>query len=454
MSDMNRRQFMKVGLSSLAYFTLEATTPNWIIKAARALPVTCLNDGKILVILQQSGGNDGLNTVIPRTDPIYYDAATRPTIRVASGSEINLTGAVGLHPKLSNLADWFNSGNVAVLQNVGYVNPDLSHFSSTDYWETGSVPGTTLPTQGWVARFYDNTCNGTGDPEALFMAATGMSTVPGSFENATNYTPPAVSSASSYNLTVNGSTSASTTDRTARLSAIHSLNTLTTSDPEVDFIQRSENTAEASITDIATASQQTDLVPAGSYTTDTFGTGLKLASQVIRAGFKTRIFYVSQGGYDTHANQVDTNDPLNGGDHPQLLGVFNQNLHAFLTEMQLSGNLDRVLVLTFSEFGRRVAQNSSNGTDHGAANVMFALGGGVNGGVYGGQPDLANLIKGNLAHQVDFRAVYSQVIENWFGAQAAPVFGTTAYNSTIQTDMAKVRFVGPKAAVRDWKSYG
>ncbi|MGI8908724.1 MAG: DUF1501 domain-containing protein [Candidatus Sumerlaeaceae bacterium] len=454
MSDMNRRQFIrKVGLSSLAYFTAEATTPNWIIRAAQAVPLSCLADGKILVILQQSGGNDGLNTVIPRTDPVYYDALTRPTIRVAAGSEINLTGPVGLHPRLAKVADWYNLGNVAIMQNVGYVNPDLSHFSSTDYWETGSVPGVVLPTQGWVARFYDNTCNGTGDPEALFMAATGMSTVPGAFENATGYTPPAVSSASSYNLTTNGSTAPSTTDRTIRLNGITALNSMTTTDPDIDFVQRSENTAEASITDIATASAMPDLVAPGSYTTDTFGTGMKLASQIIRAGFNTRIFYVSQGGYDTHADQINTADPLNAGDHPVLLSNLDKNLDAFLTEMQLSGNLDRVLVLTFSEFGRRVVENSSRGTDHGAANVMFALGGGVNGGVFGGQPDLVNLIKGNLTHQVDFRAVYSQVIENWFGAQASPVFGASAYNSLIAPDMIKVPFVGTPAAVREWKQY-
>jgi uncharacterized protein (DUF1501 family) len=163
---------------------------------------------------------------------------------------------------------------------------------------------------------------------------------------------------------------------------------------------------------------------------------------------------VSQGGYDTHGDQVDTNDPLNAGDHPVLLSKLDQNLHAFLSEMQLSGNLDRVLVLTFSEFGRRVQENGSKGTDHGAANVMFALGGGVAGGVYGGQPDLQNLIKGNLVHQVDFRAVYSQVIENWFGASALPVFGSTAYNSIIAPDMAKVPYLTGTAAVRNWQKYG
>ena len=432
MSQHNRREFLKkVGLSSLAYFTAEATTPNWIIKAARAIPLSCLTDGRILVILQQSGGNDGLNTVIPRTDPVYYDALTRPSIRVASGSEINLTGPVGLHPRLADLAGWFNTGNMAIVQNVGYVNPDLSHFSSTDYWETGSVPGEPLPTQGWAARFYDNACNGQGDPETLFMTAAGMNTVPGAFAGTTGYTPPAISSPGGYTFSTNN-------DRALRLAGIHSLNTLPTINPELDFLQRSQNTAEASVTDIATAAA---MPVTGTYSTDSFGNGLKLASQIIRAGFNTRIFYVSQGGYDTHANQIELGDPLNEGDHPRLLTTLNQNLHAFLGEMESSGNLDRVLVLTFSEFGRRVKENGSKGTDHGAANVMFALGGGLNGGVYGGQPNLTNLIKGNLKHTVDFRSVYSRIIETWFGSSAAPVFGQAAYDSIIAPELSEVNFI-------------
>ena len=179
----------------------------------------------------------------------------------------------------------------------------------------------------------------------------------------------------------------------------------------------------------------------GTYTNDGFGNGLKLASQVIRAGFNTRIFYVSQGGYDTHANQIATGDPLNQGDHPRLLNTFNQNLHAFMSEMNASGDLDRVLVMTFSEFGRRVKENGSKGTDHGAANVMFLLGGGLNAGIYGGQPNLTNLIKGNLRHTVDFRTVYSRVIETWFGSSAAPVFGQAAYDNTIAPELSEVDFI-------------
>lgn len=442
---MKRRSFLKVGLSGLAYFTAELTTPNWIIRAAQAMTCDCLCDGRILVIIQQSGGNDGLNTVIPRTDPVYYDALTRPNIRVASGSEINLDGLNGLHPRLVNMANRYQQGRLAIVQNVGYVNPNLSHFTSTDHYEYGFVPGETQPTQGWAARFYDNTCAG-ADPEALFMTAAGMSAVPDAFKNATGYTPPAISSASSYSLSTSS-------DRTLRLQAIHDVNSQPTVDPHIDFLQRSENTAEASIADIAVAAAMPDLVPAGSYPTNSFGNGLKLASQIIRAGFQTRVFYVSQGGYDTHASQVGSGDPLNAGDHPNLLRDFDNAVGAFLTEMDLSGNAERVLVMTFSEFGRRVAENGSQGTDHGAANCLFLMGGSVAGGVYGGQPNLTDLLKGNLKHKIDFRSVYSQVIEGWFGTQASPVFGQAAYDNVIAGELPQLPFLSVPASVREWRKY-
>ncbi|MEX2015336.1 MAG: hypothetical protein WD873_01780, partial [Candidatus Hydrogenedentales bacterium] len=131
---MNRRRFLKLGLSSMAYFTLEATTPNWIARSARAMSGTGFPEGRILVIIQLAGGNDGLNTVIPRTDPIYYDAMTRPTIRIPAGQEFNMDGLNGLHPRLAQLNNWYQAGKLAIVQNVGYENPNLSHFTSTDYW--------------------------------------------------------------------------------------------------------------------------------------------------------------------------------------------------------------------------------------------------------------------------------------------------------------------------------
>ncbi|MCG3199251.1 MAG: hypothetical protein GHCLOJNM_03761 [bacterium] len=431
---MKRRDMIQLGLGSLAYFTTERTTPNWIIRSAEAIPNPG-GENRILVIVQQAGGNDGLNTVIPRTDPVYYDPNTRGSLIIPAGMEINLDGLNGFHPKLARLANWYQNGHLAIVQNVGYPNPNLSHFTSTDYWERGSVPGVPLPTQGWVARFYDNTCAGMPDPYALQMMASGLSDVPDSLEGTTGYTTPAILQASTYALTTDS-------DAALRRDAIAALNSIATTDPRIDFLQRSESTAEASAEDIAAAASVAVL---GNYPAGTFGEGLKLASQVIRAGFPTRIFYVSQNGYDTHANQVGP-DPVNTGDHQELLDAFDQALDAFLFEMQTSGNLDRVLMLTFSEFGRRVAGNGSLGCDHGAGNCLMALGGRVAGGVYGGQPDLTDLIKGNLKYTVDFRAVYSEVLEAWFEADPTPVFGESY-------DLSGIQFIQGVSSVSGWRLY-
>jgi len=444
---MNRRDFLKVGLSSLAYFTIEATTPKWVMRAAQALPLSCLTNGRILVILQQSGGNDGLNTLIPRSDDIYYDGATRPTIRIPKGEDLMLDSLNGLHPKMPDIAEWFHKGHAAAFQCVGYANPDFSHFTSTDYWETGSVPGQMMPKTGWVSRFFDNQCDGHGAVNPLSMVSTGISSVPDMLSGSETYVPPAISSFSKYKLNAS-------LDRTQRLAAITSMNNLPVVDTNIDFLQRSYNTVEASAADIAEAAKMQQIAPA-TYTNDSLGNGLKMASQIIRAGFDTRIFYVYQGGYDTHANQVASADPINGGDHQRLLGNLNQNINSFLYEMQESQNLDRVMVLTFSEFGRRIKENASFGTDHGAANVMFAFGGGLNAGIYGGQPDMldSHTIKGNLRNNLDFRSIYSAVIERWFGAQAAPVFGQDAYDSIITPELAKLNFIREKAAVKNWQHY-
>ena len=435
---LTRRQMLKASLSSMAYYSAMSTTPNWIAHSAETLFGAGANaNGRILVILQHGGGMDGLNTVIPRTDDIYYVAQTRPNIQIPRGSEINLDGLNGFHPQLARLADWYQQGNVGIINNVGYENPNQSHFTSTDIYEYAQNPLEFPLEKGWAARFYDNQCDGC-ESNPLDMLVAGKSSVPDSLAGANFYVPPAISNASDYSLRANE-------DSDLRLQAIAKLNQLATDNSQIDFLERSANAVQASIQDIATASALPQLVPDGSYSNDSFGRGLRLTSQIIRSGFQTRIFYVSQGGYDTHSNQVAAANPLEEGRHPRLMGRFDQSVDAFLTEMRDSGNLERVLVMTFSEFGRRVYENGSLGTDHGAANCMFLFGGGIQGGVYGGQPDLEDLSRGNLKYKVDFRSVYAQVIENWFGADAAPVFGQSAYDNAIRPGMSLVSFVAETA---------
>lgn len=421
--NVSRRAFLKTSLSGLAYFTTASTVPLWVAKSAAALSKQLTGD-RILVILQQAGGNDGLNTVIPYTDELYLGNSLRPNLHILSGTPIDSLNA--LHPKLARLNDWFTEGNVAIVQNVGYPNPNLSHFVATDYWELGTSTGAALQTaQGWASRYFDNQCAGV-PPEtihALTLLSAGTASVPLTLYGSLSYTPPAVPKFSSYIIEA-----PSGAQGTHRKNYIQALSETASLNGDIDFLHRSAVTAQASVADIATASQQPTL---NVYPATSLGAGLDIVSKVIRGGFPTKVFYVSQGGYDTHSNQVDPADPANVGDHADLLDELDQAVNAFLLDMAQSGLLDRVVLMTFSEFGRRVGENGSSGTDHGTANCLFVMGGNVKGGVYGGQPDLANLQGGNLDHRIDFRSVYSRVMTDWLAVDPESIFGTEDFTDPV-----------------------
>lgn len=465
-----RRDFMKASLSGMAYFSTVSTVPLWLCKSARAACVNGIPDDRIVVIYQMAGGNDGLNTVIPYTDPKYYQSegagGLRPNLNITNGLELG-DGLNAFHPQMTRLKDWFDDGRMAVIQNVGYPNPSLSHFTGTDLWELGKSPSSALDTtQGWLSRFFDNQCGGAPPStiEPLMMMANGIGSLPLSLSGSINYFPPAVRDFSSYQIeTPNPSAYGDHI-----LSFIETLNDLNVPvNSDLDFIQRASNLTQASIDDMAIASQvplinqypgqgaQTLPIPSS-----TLGPGLEMVSKIIRADqFNTKVFFVHQSGYDTHANQFDYNggtpDPANLGVHPRLLEEADASIDAFLKDMEASGHLDRVVLLSFSEFGRRPQENGSKGTDHGTANCLFAFGGeGVIGGLYGGQPDLDNLAAGNqggnLQHQIDFRSVYSIVLRDWLGVDPEGIFGTSDfYNPSfnIAGGMDNIRFVNENAGV-------
>lgn len=456
----NRRQFMKTGLSSLAYFSTASTAPLWISKSAQAVS-NGIADDRILVIFQQAGGNDGLNTVIPFTDPKYLDTdpgALRPNLHITSGLGPTMLGdgLNAFHPKLPRLKNWYSAGKVAVVQNVGYPNPNLSHFRGTDLWELGISPGSNIsPTRGWAARYYDNMCNGappaTVDP--LAMMAASMRRLPLTLSGSMNYLPPAVGSFETYNISTPASPAAYGDLIRDYVGIMNQLNVPMAS--PLDFIQRASNIAQVSVDDMRAA----NLTPAiNTYPSNSksLGPGLEMVSKIIRTEtpqFDTKIFYVTQGGYDTHANQFDGIDAANKGVHQQLLDEMDQALDAFLNDMAASGDLDRVVLMTFSEFGRRPQENGSFGTDHGTANCLFAMGGPVIGGVYGGQPDLALLVGGNqggnLEHAVDFRSIFSVVLQDWLDVDPEFVFGVDFTDPAfgISTGMSAVSFIGPPAVL-------
>lgn len=417
---MDRRQFLQASLGSLAYFSASSTVPAWVAKSASAIAKALPRDRK-LVIVQQGGGNDGLNTVIPYQDDLYLGDTLRPNLHINAGYHV-LDGLNALHPRLPRLAGWYLDGKMAIVQNVGYPNPSYSHFVSTDYWDRGNSPGSSLQTfQGWISRYFDNACAGTPveNIDALSMLAAGTAFIPGTLDGSSLYRPPAVSRFEGYRIRVPNNPQGQ-----HRLDYITALSQTAAINSAIDFLHRTTITAQASIEDLETASAVPAINP---YPAGSLGTGLDMVSKVIRGGFETPIFYVTQGGYDTHANQFGGGDPAETGDHPALLDTFDQALDAFLKDMQASGNLDKVLVLTFSEFGRRVSENFSNGTDHGAGNCLFAFGGAVKGGIYGGQPNLVDLIQGNLIHSIDFRGVYARVLRDWLDADPQDIFGAADY---------------------------
>ncbi|MBI1317643.1 MAG: DUF1501 domain-containing protein [Candidatus Hydrogenedens sp.] len=435
-----RRQFLESSLKGMAVFSAAATVPLWISKSAQAA-TSSLGRGKRLVILQMGGGNDGLNTVIPFQDDLYMGDSLRPNLHITSGFDtLKIDGLNALNPRLAALKTWWDKGRMAVVQNVGYPNPNLSHFTSTDYWERGMSTGSTLQTtQGWLSRYFDNQCAGMPEDQIdpLTMLGAGMAYLANAIDGSSVYRPPAVPDFDAYVLRAPEDAIGA-----LRLDYIRRVNELAAVTPDIDFLQRSASVARASVADMEVASAM-PLINA--YPDGSLGTGLSMVSKVIRAGFETPVFYVTQSGYDTHANQWDT-DPAQDGDHPKLLDAFAGSVNAFLSDMEASGNLDDVMVLTFSEFGRRVAENFSHGTDHGAANSLFVFGGGVKKGVYGGQPDLSDLLIGNLKHRIDFRAVYARVLQFWMGVDPVPILGTTDFGDPrfgIPESMRLIPFVGP-----------
>jgi uncharacterized protein (DUF1501 family) len=401
-----RRVFMRRGLALLA---AAPTLPSFLNNTCLALEHRADGaitqqpsgkDGKILVVLQLAGGNDGLNTLVPYADDAYHRA--RPTLGVDPTTVHTLNDYVGLHPNLLPLTKLFEKGMASVIQGVGYPNPNRSHFRSTDIWESAQ-PDREVASSGWVGRYFDNTCSGT-DPHpgismgaAVPLAMQGEKITPLAFERPESYRyrGPDVGRYLKLN-------QASVPDSAAGIAQ-----------SQLEFLHRTAMDAQVSseaILRVTTGQRPDPAYPAGE-----FGLGLQTVAAMIGGGLSTRVYYVSMGGFDTHANER--------GRHDQLMKQFGMGIDAFWREMASQGNADRVLMMTFSEFGRRVQQNASGGTDHGAAAPMFVFGGGIKGGVVGEHPSLTNLDHGDLRFTTDFRSVYAAVLENWLQTPSKPILG-------------------------------
>ncbi len=363
-------------------------------------------DRRILVIVQLAGGNDGLNTVIPFADPIYYANHVRPGLAIPRDRVLPLTDRVGLHPTLERLKARFDAGQAAIVQGVGYPNPSRSHFRSTDIWET-AVPERFEP-KGWVGRYIEQCACRQGDtPQALALGSAG---VPRTFWTEMALLP-AIASMETFRFTT---THDDEPERRAwEIRTLRSALAQADGTPEGEFLRRSILTAldDADALEAAAAGYS----PRGQYPDDPFAESLKMVAQLIAAETGTRVFYVSLGGFDTHARQAEY--------HAYLLDLFDRATDAFLHDLEALGRLGDVTLMTFSEFGRRLEQNRGAGTDHGVAAPMFLLGGSLAGGLHGRYPSLTDLDDGDLKMAVDFRSVYATILRDWLGVAPGPILG-------------------------------
>jgi uncharacterized protein (DUF1501 family) len=414
-----RRLFLQRGLTLLAATpTIPAFLDQTVMALADPLDAPRVQrpsgkDGKVLVVVQLSGGNDGLNTVVPFADDAYHKA--RPGIRHDPKTLHKLNDTVGLHPNLRPLFELYQDGRLALVQGVGYPNPNRSHFRSMDIWQSAQ-PEREQPTSGWVGRFFDNACAGAPaaasapDPHAginigptLPLAMQGERAMPLSLERPEAYRYRGTDRARYETLNGIGPGAAGVGPR-----ASHGPSST------LDFLHRTAMDAQVSSDDILRVTQ--NYQPAGvTYPKGDLGEGLRLVAAMIHGGLSTRVYYVSLGGFDTHAGER--------GRHDQLMGRFSEAVGAFWKDLAGQKNDERVLMMTFSEFGRRVAQNASGGTDHGTAAPMFLMGPRVKAGVVGAHPSLTDLDHGDLKYKTDFRSVYATVLQSWLDTPSKPILG-------------------------------
>jgi uncharacterized protein (DUF1501 family) len=378
----NRRTFLQQSTFATVGGLL---IPNFL-KALERQPSAFLPEGNTLVIVQLSGGNDGLNTIVPFQNDIYY--RSRPQIAIRKESVLKASDDLGFHPALTKLYDLYNKGYLTVINNVGYPNPDRSHFRSMEIWQTASATNEYLST-GWIGRYLDSACQhdhvahrAIEMDDALSLTLKGQSVKGLAVKN-----PEKLYRAMHNDFFQHLSQGANLADGS---SLNYLYKTLAETVSSADYIYNKSQIKKS----------------ATEYPNHEFGSRLRTIAELIMSGMDTKVYYLSLSGFDTHVRQP--------GAHQRLLQLYADAMHAFVTDLEKSGNLNSVMVMTFSEFGRRVAENASGGTDHGTANNLFLIGNNLKRkGFFNGVPDLGQLDQGDLVHQIDFRSVYATVLKNW-----------------------------------------
>ncbi|MEX2121542.1 MAG: DUF1501 domain-containing protein [Pirellulales bacterium] len=398
----SRRQFLRAALGSTTLLSAGLSVPSFLARSARAFDQSGKPGERILVVVQLSGGNDGLNTVIPYADDGY--ARNRVALRIAAEQVLKIDDKLGLHPQMQGCHKLQEEGRLAILQGIGYPNPDRSHFRSMDIWHTAR-PEVEDRRDGWLGRSIDHAARRAGqDVPALHL---GPNQLP--LALVSRQTPvPSVDSLETFRLrTADGALPREALSKLAEAPR-GGASTL------LDFLCKSTLSAYASSEQVQQALED-DSSPV-EYPGFTLARKLRQVAQLLDAGLSTRLYYVSLDGFDTHANQAEA--------HAALLNEFSSSLKVFMDDIAQRGHLDRVAVLAFSEFGRRVRENASQGTDHGAAAPVFVAGGQVRGGPLGAHPSLTDLDnEGDLKFHTDFRQVYATLLDQWLGCSSQAVLG-------------------------------
>lgn len=402
-SPMKRRDFLQhSGLATAGTFLIPSFLKAFEVQAMTNRQQGQLpQSGKILIIVQLSGGNDGLNTVIPYRNDIYY--RERPGIAIPRDKVLTLNDEVGLNPALEPLRALYDDGLLTVINNVGYPNPDRSHFRSMDIWQTASNSDQYLNT-GWLGRYLDAACSG--------KAQTGARAVE---------PHRAIEVDDTLSLAMKG-------DKLNALAVLDPKKLYNqTRGPLIDAVVRAPDEAHQqaaylyktlaeTTSSAAYIFDKTKTVgPSATYPNHELGNRLRTVSQLIRAGVDTSVYYISLSGFDTHINQP--------GQQERLLRQYGEAVGTFMRDMKEAGRMQDVLLMTFSEFGRRVKQNASNGTDHGTANNVFLIGGTGNRRVFNPAPTLTDLDEGDLRYSVDFRSIYATLLRNWLNVDDTAILG-------------------------------
>ena len=401
-----RRDFVRGGVAA---FSFGFAAPRFLSDIALAQGSAFRN----LVVLYLGGGNDSLSMLVPYRDPSYQ--SRRPTLAIPAGQVLQIGrdpagNELGLHPRLTGLRTIFNEGRLAFIQRTGYENSSRSHFQGTDIWSTANPLSTQGP--GWIGRYLD-TIPSPVDPLSAWNTSSEL---PHALM-ARVVSVPSITSPAAYTFASPNGAAEAQLERTA---AARMSSHMPWHRPHLAFVNASVQSALATLDRVASAGAY---APAVTYPNNGFGLALRAVAGALAAQIGTRVFWVQTGGYDTHAAQ--------GGTYSNLMTTLNDGLFAFYQDLGNQGLLNDTLVLQFSEFGRRIAENGSGGTDHGAASVMMAIGGSVRGGIYGTSPSLAPdpgnpTLENNatdVKYETDFRSVYARVIDRWLGGDSVAILG-------------------------------